>query len=253
MHNKMKSHVAALALLGSVIASPADLVNAKRANLEQATYCITYESSYLVPVSIGTNSSEAGSSATDEPGILSSDSATLPLSTTAQDVVTTVSTEDTEQPASPTDTATALPSLEPTGQRVIFLVTPSVELTKRDVGGFVGNDNPDVCTFATVFTLGQGRLFDGDFPISYSGEDFQLLQSLSSPVENAVTTTFSSEGGVLGFSNPSLPGGRASFCQTPSDGRVYITYKSRPTGCIFVTLTIYGGQYSPELHHVYDR
>ncbi|CAF3542425.1 unnamed protein product [Fusarium graminearum] len=236
----MKSQFAALALLGSVFASPSDILDVEVANLNHATYCITYESTYLVPVSFGTNYSESGSSTIEGSESLSPGSASLPLLTTADEVATTVSATDTEQPSSPTDTTAEPPTLVPTGQRVIFLVTPSGELTKRDVGGFVGQGNPDVCTFATVFTLGQGRLFEGDFPISYSGEGFQELHSSSSLGASAITTTFSSEGGVLAFSNPSLPGGKASFCQTLSDGQVYITYNSRPSGCVLVTLTVYG-------------
>ncbi|RGP62593.1 hypothetical protein FSPOR_9172 [Fusarium sporotrichioides] len=235
----MKSHVAALTLLGRVAASPSDVLDGDDASLRHATYCVTYESTYLVPVSFGTNDSEISTSRTDRPEFISSGSTTLPLFTPSEEVAITVTTINTEQPLSPTNTTTALPTLVPTGQRVILLVAPSGEITKRDVGGFVGNGNPDVCTFATVFTLGQGRLFDGNFPVSYSEEEFQPLSSSSSPVDNAVTTTFSSEGGVLGFSNPSLPDGRASFCQTPSDGQVYITYSSIPFGCVFVTLTIY--------------
>ena len=286
----MRSHVAAFALLGSVVASPADVSDYK-AVLGPATYCITYESTYLAPISIGANSSDADASATDEPGFLPSGSASLPLfeptqealttgatvntedsavntedpaintedpainteeSTgitatlpvdTDQPTVTTIGPEDTEEPSPPTESAATQPAFEPTGQRVILLVQPAGELTKRDVGGFVGNGNPDVCTFASTYTLGKDQLFVGSFPISYSGEEFQSLDSVSAPPEGAITRTFSSEGGILSFANRGLPGGRASFCQDPLDGQVYITYRSKPPGCVFITLSVYGGEY----------
>ena len=294
----MRSHVAAFALLGSVVASYADVSNLEPVALGPATYCITYESTYLAPISIGANSSETDASTTDEPGLLPSDSASLPLfestpeavttgetvntgdpavstedpavstegpavntedSTinteeptavtdtlpvdTDQPTLTTISPEDTEEPSLPTESTATQPVFEPTGQRVIFQVTPAGELTKRDVGGFVGDGNPDVCTFASVYTLGQGQLFVGNVPFSYSGEEFQSLDSALAPVESAITRTFSSDGGVLSFANRGLPGGRASFCQDPLDGQVYITYRSRPSGCVFVTLSVYGGEY----------
>jgi hypothetical protein len=272
----MKSYVAAFALLGSVVASPADISDYKAA-LGPATYCVTYESTYLAPISIGANLSEAESTSTDKPGFIPSDSASLPLFESTQDALTTgatlntedpaanteeslvvtetlpvdtdqptlttVSAEDTEDPSLPTASTATQPVFEPTGQRVIFLVTPAGELTKRDVGGFVGNGNPDVCTFASIYTLDQGQLFVGNFPLSYSGEEFQSLESTSAPLDGAITTTFSSDGGILSFANRGLPGGRASFCQTPLDGQVYITYRSKPPGCVFVTLSVYGGEY----------
>ena len=272
----MRSHVAALALLGSVVASPADVSDYKAA-FGPATYCITYESTYLAPISIGANSSEVESSATDEPGFQASDSAGLPLSELTQSAfttgasvntedpainteestaitetlpvdtdgptLTTIVPEDAEEPSLPTESTATQPVFEPTGQRVIFLVQPAGGLTKRDVGGFVGNGNPDVCTFASTYTLGKDQLFVGNFPISYSGEEFQSLDSESAPLEGTITRTFSSEGGVLSFTNRGLPGGRASFCQDPLDGQVYITYGSKPSGCVLVTLSVYGGQY----------
>jgi hypothetical protein len=147
----------------------------------------------------------------------------------------------TEQTSSAPASASTSVDFDPTGQAVIFAVTPSQGTRKRDLGGFVGSGGPDVCTFATVYTLGQGQLFDGGLPIAYNGEAFQPLRSSSVPSGDAITTTFSNDGGVLSFTSPSLPGGRASFCQTPSDGQVYLTFTSRPSGCQPVTLTIYGG------------
>jgi hypothetical protein len=132
--------------------------------------------------------------------------------------------------------------LEPIGQRIILLVSPSGGNTKRDLGGFVGDGNPDICTFAAVFTLGNGRLFESGVPVSYLGNGYQKLQASSSSSDNAISTTFSSEGGLLRFQNPSLPNGGASFCQTPADGQVYMTFASKPSGCVPVSLNVYRGK-----------
>ncbi|CAG7557407.1 unnamed protein product [Fusarium equiseti] len=202
------------------------------------TYCVTYLSTYLVPISIGTeltdpsqNSTEVeqtASSTIDQPGRFSSD--------IISDLLTTL------QPSSvPASQSTSVDFI-PTGQRIILAITPSEDTRKRDLGGFVGTSDSDDCTFATVFTLGNGRLFDRGVPISYLGEDFQSLQSLSVPASDDITTTFSSDGGVLRFVNPGLPGGEASFCQTSSDNQVYLTFTSQPQGCVPVRLTVYGAE-----------
>ena len=66
---------------------------------------------------------------------------------------------------------------EPDGRRVIFqVVVPGNkerDLNKRAIDGFVCNENPNVCTFATTFNLANGQLFDSGLPVSYSGEDFR--------------------------------------------------------------------------------
>ncbi|KAF4999575.1 hypothetical protein FGRMN_2323 [Fusarium graminum] len=224
----MKRQVAAFALLGGIakaIAS-ADLNNVKYEDQGPGTYCITYLSTYLAPVSMGTELPEPSQNST-EPG-----------QAATSDIISELVT--TQLSSAPGSQSTSV-NFNPTGQRIIFAVTPS-ESRKRDVGGFVGNGNPDVCTFATVFTLGNGRLFEGGLPISYLGDAFQLLQSSSVPSSDDITTTFSGDGGSLRFANPGLPGGEASFCQTSSDGQVYITFTSQPQGCVPVRLTIYGAE-----------
>ncbi|KAM0258331.1 hypothetical protein ACHAPA_011330 [Fusarium lateritium] len=239
----MKSHTTALALLSSVVSSAsaaADLGNIKYGDLAPGTYCVTYLSTYLAPVSVGTglprvslDSSGFEPISTKKPNGFSSLSPSESL-----EAVTTADASATEQ----TTNAPTSTEFDPTGQAVIFAVTPSQDTRKRDVGGFVGNGGPDICIFATVYTLGQGRLFDGGLSIAYNGEPFRPLRSSSVPSGDAITTTFSNDGGVLSFTNPSLPGGRASFCQTPSDGQVYLTFTSQPSGCQPVTLTIYGAE-----------
>ena len=133
----MRSHVAAFALLGSVVASPADVSDYK-AVLGPATYCITYESTYLAPISIGANSSDADASATDEPGFLPSGSASLPLFEPTQEALTTgatVNTEDsavnTEDPAINTEESTPVIDTLPVDTDQPTLTTISPEDTEE--------------------------------------------------------------------------------------------------------------------------
>ncbi|CEF77822.1 unnamed protein product [Fusarium graminearum] len=235
----MKRQIAAFALLSSIantVTASAKLGDVTYGNQEPGTYCITYLFTYLAPISMGTelpepsqNSTEpeqTTSSDADEPGRFSTD--------IEPSLVTTLSPQ--EPSSVPASQSTSV-DFDPTGQRIIFAVTPAEGTRKRDIGGFVGDD---ICTFATVFTLGNGRLFEGGVPISYLGDAFQLLQSSSLPSGDDITTTFSNNGGSLSFINPGLPGSQASFCQTSSDGAVYMTFTSRPQGCVPVRLTIYG-------------
>ncbi|EWG55440.1 hypothetical protein FVEG_13439 [Fusarium verticillioides 7600] len=133
--------------------------------------------------------------------------------------------------------------VEPQGQTVIFLIQlPDDDrkrnINKRAVGGFVGEGNPDTCTFASSFNLAEGQLFKNGNPIYYDGEDFKELDSQGTPPANAITKGFASTGTSLSFRNDNLPDGEAGFCQT-SDGQVYITFKSSPPGCTPVTLGVY--------------
>ncbi|RFN54239.1 hypothetical protein FIE12Z_1365 [Fusarium flagelliforme] len=234
----MKRQTTALGLLSSIArlaVASAKLGDVEYGDQAPGTYCVTYLSTYLVPISIGTelpgtsqNSTgfeQTTSSTIDRPGLFSSD--------IVSDLLTTLQLSSV-----PASQSTSV-DFNPTGQRIILAVTPSEDTRKRDIGGFVGTGDSDDCTFAIVFTLGNGRLFDGGVPISYLGEAFQSLQSRSVPSGDDITTTFSSDGGVLRFVSPGLPGGEASFCQTSSDGQVYLTFTSQPQGCVPVRLTIY--------------
>ncbi|KAM0351203.1 hypothetical protein ACHAP4_009341 [Fusarium culmorum] len=227
----MKRQIAAFALLSSIantVAASAKLGDVTYGNQEPGTYCITYLSTYLAPISMGTelpepsqNSTEpeqTTSSDADEPGRFSTD--------IEPSLGTTLSPQ--EPSSVPASQSTSV-DFDPTGQRIIFAATPAEGTRKRDIGGFVGDD---ICTFATVFTLGNGRLFEGGVPISYLGDAFQLLQSSSLPSGDDITTTFSNNRGSLSFINPGLPGSQASFCQTSSDGAVYMTFTSKPQGCV---------------------
>jgi hypothetical protein len=114
-------------------------------------------------------------------------------------------------------------------------------INKRAVGGFVGEGSPDPCTFASSFNLTEGQLFKNGNPIYYDGEDFKELDSQGTPPADAITKGFASAGTSLSFQNDDLPDGEAGFCQT-SDGQVYITFTSAPSGCTPVTLGVYDGK-----------
>ncbi|QKD55258.2 uncharacterized protein FOBCDRAFT_320111, partial [Fusarium oxysporum Fo47] len=145
-------------------------------------------------------------------------------------------------------TSSTLPTstgvVEPPGRSVIFLVqAPSNQkrdIKKREIGGFVGADNPDVCTFALTFNLAEGQLFVNGLPTSYVGEDYKALgvQDEDSFVQGSITKTFGTTGRTLFFKNSGLPNGEAGFCQD-SSGQVYITFSASPPGCVPVTLGVY--------------
>ncbi|KAF4456149.1 hypothetical protein F53441_1633 [Fusarium austroafricanum] len=229
----MKGHIAAFALLGSVFGT----VDVRDIHQEDTTtWCITYLSTYLAPVSFAR--------ALPPPSENSSDSE--PLST--------VITQDSTLPSTAVDIASSevgtfsssavgsIPtsaSFDPAGQRIILLITSSGGTTKRQAGGFVGNGSPDICTYATIFVLVQGRLSENGVPLAYLGDDYQKLQPSPTLPIDSITTTFSSEGGVLRFANSALPNGQASFCQASSDGQVYMTFTSKPAGCVSVVLNVY--------------
>ncbi|KAF5239839.1 hypothetical protein FAUST_4725 [Fusarium austroamericanum] len=131
---------------------------------------------------------------------------------------------------------------EPAGRSVIFQVSVAGN-EKRNIhkrqaaGGFVGNDKPKSCTFATTFILSEGKLFEGDASIYYSGESYKELSGQDIPTSGSITKTFE-DSGRLKFRSPGLPNGRAGFCQSP-DGIVYVTFTSGPVGCIPVDVIVY--------------
>ncbi|KAL5625679.1 hypothetical protein FOBRF1_000022 [Fusarium oxysporum] len=265
----MKSHIFATTLLGSVgIASAAEYPS-----MVMDTWCITYLSTYLAPISgqpslspsrhltFFGNSSTATVSKTDDQSMIASEPGTTPdfssfdvAPTEAQTSSRTPSSGSITEPiitpsVSATDiTSSALPTstgiVEPPGRSVIFLIQASND-QKRDIGkreaeGFVGADNPDICTFALVFNLAEGQLFVDGLPTFYAGEDYKALgvQDEDSFIQGAITRTFGTTGRTLFFRNSDLPNGEAGFCQD-SSGQVYITFTSSPPGCFPVTLGVY--------------
>ncbi|KAJ4142909.1 hypothetical protein NW765_000047 [Fusarium oxysporum] len=114
-------------------------------------------------------------------------------------VTPSLSATDITSPTLPTSTGV----VEPPGRSVIFLVqAPSNQkrdIKKREIGGFVGADNPDVCTFALTFNLAEGQLFVNGLPTSYVGEDYKALgvQDEDSFVQGSITKTFGTTGRTL--------------------------------------------------------
>ncbi|KAJ4323637.1 hypothetical protein N0V84_004245 [Fusarium piperis] len=210
----MKHRFTAFAVFGGFINAASAI---EHAELASGSWCVTYLSTYLAP--IGTAGAAPNSS------VLESLAPILSSSTLA------VETE-------------LLPGPGLSGQQVIFLITPSGDVSKRELKGFVGSNNPQVCTFASVFTLGSGpssgELFDGDVPLYYQGEDYKEFQALGSPSDGSITRTFANEGGILHFKNPSFPNGQATFCQDSSSGLVYMVFTSGPPNCTPVQLSVYG-------------
>ncbi|KAM6512335.1 hypothetical protein FSOLCH5_010050 [Fusarium solani] len=264
----MKHQVSAFAVFGGFINAASAI---EHAELVSGSWCVTYLSTYLTP--IGTAGAAPNPSALDSlapvlssstlnidseflsptdvataPGRQStgSEQSSIPSGVTVSDRSSSpiISASDlpsatSDTPSSETSTGSGL-----SGQQVIFLIAPSGDVSKRELRGFVGNSNPQVCTFASVFTLGSGpnsgKLFDGDFPLYYQGEDYQAFQELGSPPDGAITRTFANEGGTLQFKNPSLPNGQATFCQDSSSGLVYMVFTSGPPNCTPVRLSVYG-------------
>ena len=137
--------------------------------------------------------------------------------------------------------------VEPAGRSVIFRISVADNqrrnaIKRQAIGGFVGNDNPESCTFAATFNLAEGQLFEGGAPIYYSGESYKELSGLGSPSSGSITKTFVDTGRLV-FRNSGLPNGRAGFCQTP-DGIVYVTFTNGPTGCIAIELVVYDGRFA---------
>ncbi|KAF5532992.1 hypothetical protein FMEXI_12075 [Fusarium mexicanum] len=228
---------------------------------EPDTVCVTYLSTYLIPVS----SNATGSAPIDGPNRTSQTfDAALTASTTFEsgigpslDLTETLQTTlslsaDTSQliiTSVTTDTNTA--NFDPTtapgpgDQLVVFRIVPDTDSSRRRrlrraIGGFVGSTS-EICQDASAFSLSDGRLFDGGNPIYYNGEDFKELRGQQATVpRGAVATTFAGDSGFLRFRSPELPSGEAGFCQTPGTGLVYITFTSSPPGCVSVRLSVVG-------------
>ncbi|CAJ0555324.1 Ff.00g053890.m01.CDS01 [Fusarium sp. VM40] len=294
----MKSHILIATLLGAVGTFSA----IDQASMEIDSWCITYLSTYLAPVSnqasvltsterealepiaqesrklplvpsvrptFGRNTSVPTTWSTlsdDGQGALTLDTSFVSVQSTGTSPVSPISAETSDLNVEPTgvltnELATSSASIQdlgttastdtfptsssinqPAGRSIIFRVSiPDNErrgLHKRATGGFVGIDNPDVCTFAAVFTLAEGKLFDGGVPVYYSGEDYKDLAGQDNPSGDSITTTFTTSGRNLVFRNSGLPNGDAGFCQV-SNGQVYITFTTGPPGCVPVNLAVY--------------
>jgi hypothetical protein len=139
--------------------------------------------------------------------------------------------------------------IEPQGQAVILAVNLENDnkrrsIHKRTLGGFVGPNDPNVCTFASTFNFAEDQLFVSGLPVFYSpGDSNKELIGGDNLPGDAVTRGFTIAGGALGFRNDDLPGGAASFCQT-DDGRVFIVFTDGPPACTPVVLLVYSGEYN---------
>ncbi|RKK34809.1 hypothetical protein BFJ66_g14250 [Fusarium oxysporum f. sp. cepae] len=222
------------------------------------TWCITYVSTYLVPMQAFSNLTEIGEATKysslaptlDVTAVDNASSVTTQISTdTSSSAFETQLVDDqSTEPQSGTESAdgtTIVPTssveaeltsssnnasassivTEPAGRSIIFLISLTEndkrDLSRRATGGFVGNENPGVCTFAAVFTLSDDQLLEDGIPIYYAGEEFKELSGQGQAPSDAVTKTFLSSGGGLQFTNAKLPGGQAGFCQDSIDLSVY--------------------------------
>ncbi|KAI1024229.1 hypothetical protein LB504_005255 [Fusarium proliferatum] len=228
---------------------------------ELDTVCITYLSTYLVPVSSNStrfvppddaNSASQisddtlTSSTTFESGINPSLYLTetfrpsQSLSDDSTQLVTTLVTTGTGPVDSDPTTAPG-----PGDQLVVFRIVPDTDKSKRKLlnralGGFVGSTS-EICQDASAFSLSDGRLLDDGKPIYYNGEAFKELRGQqTTPPLGTVATTFAGDGGFLRFRSPDLPNGEAGFCQSPGTGQVYVTFRSSPPGCVSVRLSVVG-------------
>lgn len=140
--------------------------------------------------------------------------------------------------------------IEPPGRIVIFLIRePTHNTQKRSFNRrqntdkrFVGNGNPDTCTYAESFNLAQEQLFIDGVPFFYNGQDYTELRARPIPPVGAVTRIFITSGRLLEIRNPDVPDG-AGFCLA-RDGTVYVTFTSGPAGCVPIILEVYDSELS---------
>ncbi|KAG5746241.1 hypothetical protein H9Q70_011064 [Fusarium xylarioides] len=228
---------------------------------EPDTVCVTYLSTYIVPVT----SNATGSVPTDGANSTSQtfDAASTALTTFESGINPSLDLTETLQffqslsdstnqfiagsVTTDTNTADSDPTTAPVpgDQLVVFRIVPDTDNSKRRrlkraLGGFVGSTS-EICQDASAFSLSDGRLLDGGRPIYYNGEDFKELRGQQESLpRGAIATTFAGDGGFLRFRSPDLPNGEASFCQSPGTGQVYITFTSLPPGCVSVKLSVVG-------------
>ncbi|CZR46715.1 uncharacterized protein FPRO_12165 [Fusarium proliferatum ET1] len=208
------------------------------------SWCVTYLSTYLVPISAVTSSPAENSL----PGIEYSTSLDISVTLNPSSSLSfvpdvTLSVATTEIETAPPSSTTGPSTLN---EQIVFRVVPDIpdnnRLRRRALGGFVGSPS-EICDNANVFNLVDGQLLEGNVPIYFNGEDYKVFSGQRGPVPSgAITRTFFRDGDILRFrSSRIIPIGEAGFCQTPSDGLVYITFSSQPAGCIAVRLSAIGG------------
>ena len=149
---------------------------------------------------------------------------------------TELTTTSFEQSTETTEAASTTTSVGPAGEAIILQINQQRRLAKRD-DTFIGTNNPSSCDLATAFRVTDEQFLQDGVPVYYEGEAYQEFAVQGTPPTDAVTRAFSVDGGYLSWTNAAF--GEARFCQTPSDGKVYIFFSSKPTGCQTVTLTAY--------------
>ena len=154
---------------------------------------------------------------------------------TTLEALTTTSFEESTQT---TEAASTTTSVGPAGEAIILQINQQRRLAKRD-DTFIGTNNPSSCDLATAFSITDEQFLQDGVPVYYEGNEYQELAVQGTPPADAVTRAFSVDGGYLSWTNAAF--GEARFCQTSSDGKVYIFFSSKPTGCQTVTLTAYKG------------
>ena len=208
-------------------------------DLEQMpeSWCVTYLSTYLVPISAATSSPAESQLTGIEPSTSSDILVTLNPSSLISPEESSVET------APPSATTGPSTDAELIVLRIVPVTPDDSRLRKRDVGGFVGSP-AEICNNAKTFRLGDSQLLTGNGPVYFNGEDYKLFGSEQGDVpEGAITRTFFRDGDILRFqSSRIIPNGEAGFCQTPLDGEVYITFSSQPAGCIPVSLVVVRGK-----------
>jgi len=176
-----------------------------------------------------------------EPTEAQSGSETVSFDSTAGTLTDQITSASSESTISTDALTTSTSIIEPPGRSVIFLISaPNTRKRQNTDKGFVGNNNPSICTFAQSFNLAEEQLFIDGVPFFYDGEDYKELVMGPTPPAGAVTRLFTTAGRSL---QVDLPGSEAGFCQT-SDGRVYVTFTSGPAGCEAVSLDVYDGKLS---------
>ncbi|KAF4437771.1 hypothetical protein FACUT_5486 [Fusarium acutatum] len=209
--------------------------------MQPESWCITYLSTYLVPVSDGHTHPTTSSSSSSSGEVVFPEASEAVLTFSADLAIPSTPVITTPTP-SPT-TGTSIP--DASGRSVIFRIVPQSQDTKRDlqvreVGGFVGSQS-EICAAAAIFNLAQGRLLDGALPIYYNGESFKELRGDPGALpQDAVTETFADEDGFLRFFSSALPTGEAGFCQDTESRQVYITFTASPPSCQSIRLSITG-------------
>ncbi|WQF85801.1 hypothetical protein CDEST_10815 [Colletotrichum destructivum] len=208
-----------------------------------------------IPPTLPTSLSSTGGSRTTPSGSTTASESTTILGSTSPLGSSELSTSSSlALPSSVATTSASTPSpTAPVDRQIILFTFPIAvtkrDLEKRDIGGFIVRDaaaNRQSCDAAVIFSLSSNRLLDAGIPIHYTpGDTNKPFRATTLPSVDAITTTFGNVGGTLQFSNSSLPGGRANFCQNPQ-GQVFIIFTSTPVGCELVQLLVY------EVHNYYN-